>query len=95
MTKASSAIVKDGMFFHYCHTAKSLMALRIHHLECPLCHQKNPDYIQNKTVFTVSDLSKNSPILVFANQNDAIKYIYEHPNDNLVLGDTGYVHQIR
>ena len=91
MTNASTAIVKDGLFFHYCHQAKSLMALRIHHSNCPLCSQKNPDYIPNEQVFTVSNLSKNSVILVFASPNDAIKYIQKHPHDNLALGDTGFV----
>ena len=91
MINASTAIVGNGMFFHYCHNGKSLMALRIHWECCPLCLQTNPDYIPNKIVYTVSNLSNNNIYLTFEDQMDAIEYMQTHPNENLALGDTGLV----
>jgi len=91
MINAETAIVGNGFFTHYCHKIKGLMALRIHHSNCPLCLQKNPDYISNKLVFPVTSMKTGSNVLIFADQNKAIQYIQEHYSDNLALGDTGYV----
>ena len=91
MINADTAIVSNGVFFHYCHKTKALMAWRIHHEYCPLCSQKNPDYIPNKLVHTVTDMSTNRDVLIFADIHKAVQYIQDHPNDNLALGDTGYV----
>lgn len=88
---ADSAIVSNGTFTHYCHKIKSLMVLRIYHAHCPLCMQKNPDYISNRPVFTVCNLLTGSTVLIFAEQSRAIQYIQDHPLDSLALGDTGYV----
>jgi len=88
---ADTAIVANGMFFHYCHTIKGLMALRIHHPFCQLCSQKNPDYIPNKLVHTVTDMSTGRDVMIFADIHTATQYIQDHPYDNLALGDTGYV----
>lgn len=91
MINADTAIVGNGTFFHYCHNAKGLMALRIHWKSCPLCRQTNPDYVANKLVFTVINLSNGNTLLIFSDQLDAINYIQNHPLENLALGDTGYV----
>jgi len=91
MINADTAIVSNGAFFHYCHKIKGLMALRIHHQYCPLCLQKNPDYIANKLVHTVTDMSTNRDVMIFADIHKAVQYMQDHPNDNLALGDTGYV----
>lgn len=88
---ADTAIVVDGAFVHYCHKIKGLMWLRIHHPCCPLCLQKNPDYITNTPVYPVTSMKTGSNVLIFADQNKAIQYIQDHYSDNLVLGDTGYV----
>ena len=63
--KSGTALVINGVFFHYCHKINSLMALRIHHKSCTLCKQANPDYIQNKIIYTVSDLTTGKVILAF------------------------------
>jgi len=91
MINADTAIVGNGAFVHYCHKAKGLMYLRTHHPCCPLCLQKNPDYISNKLVFPVTKIETGSIVLIFADQNKAIQYIQDHYSDNLALGDTGYV----
>lgn len=91
MIYADTAIVGNGAFFHFCHGMKGLMALRIHWEECPICTQKNPDYIPNKLVHTVINLSSGKIILVFANQIDAVTYVLKRPFENLALGDTGFV----
>jgi len=91
MKNADTAIVGNAMFIHYCHTTKTLMALRIHHPYCPLCMQKNPDYITNKMVHTVTNMDTGSDVLIFADIHKAAQYIQDHPHDNLALGDTGYV----
>jgi len=91
MINAETAIVSNGFFIHYCHNIKGLMALRIHHPNCPMCLQKNPDYIQNSLVYPVTNLETGSNVLIFAEQNKAIQYIQDHYSDNLALGDTGYV----
>ncbi len=91
MIYADTAIVSNGLFFHYCHKIKGLMALRIHHPFCQLCSQKNPDYIANKLVHTVTDMSTNRDVLIFADIHKAVQYMQVHPSDNLALGDTGYV----
>lgn len=88
---ADTAIVRNGMFFHYCHKIKGLMALRIHREYCPLCLQKNPDYIPNKLVCEVIDMSTGRAVLMFADIHKATQYMQDHPYDNLALGDTGYV----
>jgi len=92
MINADTAIVGNGFFVHYCHEIKSLMALRIFHPYCPSCLQKNPDYILNKLVYEVCKLS-GSAVLIFADENKAIQYIYDHPKDDLALNVTGYVEQ--
>jgi len=91
MINAETAIVSNGAFFHYCHKIKGLMALRIHHSNCPICLQRNPDYISNKLVHTVTDMNTGRDVLVFGDMNKAIEYVQAHPFDNLALGDTGYV----
>lgn len=91
MINADTAIVGNGVFIHYCHKLKGLMALRIHHSKCPLCFQKNPDYISNRMVHVVYNLSTGSTVLIFADQQKAIQYIQEHPYDHLALNDSGYV----
>jgi len=88
---ASTAIVSNGIFFHYCHNAQSLMALRIHHKFCPLCRQANPDYTSNKLVHTVTDMNSGRDVLIFADIHKAVDYIQNHSSENLALGDTGYV----
>ena len=90
MNNADTAIVGNGIFVHYCHKIKGLMALRIHHACCPLCFQKNPDY-KKKTVHTVINLQTGSNVLIFKKLNKAIKYIQERPWETLALGDTGFV----
>ena len=91
MIYADTAIVGKGTFTHYCHKIKGLIILRIHHPYCPLCLQKNPDYIPNKLVHTVTNMNTGSDVLVFADIHRAAQYIADHPYDNLALGDTGYV----
>jgi len=91
MTNADTAIVGNGTFTHYCHKIKGLMMLRIHHPYCPLCLQKNPDYTPNKLVHTVTNMETGSDVLIFADIHKAAQYIQDHPNDNLAIGDTGYV----
>jgi len=91
MINADTAIVGNGAFFHYCHKLKGLMALRIHHPNCPLCLQKNPGYISNVMVHVVYNLSTGSTVLIFADEQKAIQYIQDHPYDHLALGDSGYV----
>jgi len=91
MINADTAIVGDGFFIHYCHKIKGLMTLRIHHSNCPICLQRNPDYISNEFVYPVTNMKTGSNVLIFADQNKAIQYIQNHPFDNLALGDTGYV----
>ena len=88
---ADTAIVVNGIFFHYCHSIKGFIALRIHHTECQFCLQKNPDYIPNKLVHTVVNISRRENVMIFADINKAIQYIQDHPFDNLALGDCGYV----
>jgi len=89
---ADTAIVGDGMFIHYCHKLKGFMALRTHHSGCPLCQQKNPDYIPNKMVHIVYSLKRDySTVLIFADEQKAIQYIHDHPFDHLAIGDSGYV----
>jgi len=90
MDNANTAIVTDGFFTHYCHTNKGLMMLRVIHHSCPFCNQKNPDYICNKLIYGVTKLS-GSNVLMFSDENKAIKYIYDHPKENFVLDTTGYV----
>ena len=91
MINADTAIVGGGFFFHYCHRVKGFMALRVHYKFCPLCSQKNPDYILNKSVFTVSDMNTGRDVMIFANAQKAVDYIQKHPSENFALGDTGYV----
>jgi len=91
MKNADTAIVGNGIFIHYCHKVKGLMALRIHHEKCLLCSQRNPDYNASTIVFTVSNLLTGAIVLVFEDEQDAIIYMQSHPNDQLALGDTGYV----
>lgn len=88
---ADTAIVSNGAFFHYCHKTKALMAWRIHHQFCPLCLQKNPDYISNKLIYTVTDMLTTRVVMTFVDIYKAVQYMQDHPNDNLALGDTGYV----
>ncbi len=88
---ADTAIVGNGTFTHYCHKIKGFMILRVHHPNCPLCLQKNPDYISNKMVYVVSNLLTGSIVMIFADEKKAIQYIQDRPLDNLALGDTGYV----
>lgn len=92
MIYADTAIVCKGMFFHYCHKIQGFIVLRIHYPCCPLCFQKNPDYVQNTLVHTVTDLSTGRNLLIFRNINKAIQYIQEHPFETLALGDAGFVH---
>jgi len=91
MKNADTAIVGNGIFVHYCHKIRGLLALRIHHACCPICFQKNPDYVKNKTVHTVINLKTGSNVLVFKNLDKAIKYIHDRPWETLALGDTGFV----
>ena len=91
MINASTAIVSKGTFFHYCHNAKSLLALRIHHKFCPFCTQINPDYTPNKLVYAVTDMDSRQGVLIFADIHKAIDYMQSHPFENLALGDIGYV----
>lgn len=88
---ADTAIVANNLFFHYCHRGKGLMALRTHRYNCPLCGQKNPDYLSNKLAHTVTDVKTGSVVMVFADIENAIQYIQEHSSEILLLGDTGYV----
>lgn len=67
------------------------MALRVHHPNCPLCLQKNPDYISNILVHTVIDMTNNRIVMIFGDMNEAIKYIQDHPLESWALGDSGYV----
>ena len=90
MNNADTAIVGNGTFTHYCHKIKGLMMLRVHHMCCPLCLQKNPDYITNNLVYVISNIS-GSVVMIFGDQKRAIKYIHNHPKDYLVLGDSGFV----
>ncbi len=87
---ADTAIVRNGTFTHYCHEAKGLMMLRVHHIGCPLCGQKNPEHIPNKLIHIVCKFN-GTVVLGFADENKAIRYIQEHPFENLMLNDTGYV----
>lgn len=91
MDNANTGIVGNGIFFHYCHKISTLMALRVHHSNCPLCNQKNPGYIQNNMIFTVSHLETGCVVMSFADQQRAIDFIQKNPNELWALGDTGYV----
>ncbi len=91
MINAATAIVTTGFFTHYCHPGKSFMVLRIHHEACPICLQKNPAYIPNTPIWTILSLDTGSTVLTFKKEAEAIKFIYEHPLQNLALGDTGLV----
>ena len=91
MINANTAIVGNGTFTHYCHKIKGLMMLRIHHQHCPVCLQKNPDYIPNKLVHIVTNMETGSDVLIFGDIHKAALYIQDHPYDNLALGDTGFV----
>lgn len=91
MKNANTAIVGNGTFTHYCHKINGLMMLRVHHYCCPLCSQKNPDYIPNQLVHVVSNLLTGSVVMIFGDELKAIQYIQDHPYDNLALGDTGYI----
>ena len=91
MINADTAIVGNGIFFHYCHSIKGFMALRTHHKFCPFCSQKNPDYIPNKLVHTVTEMNSGRTVLIFADIQKAVDYMQKHPSENLALGDTGYV----
>lgn len=91
MINADTAIVGNGIFVHYCHKIRGLLALRIHHACCPICFQKNPDYIKNKMVHTVTNLLTGSNVLIFKDMDKAIKYIQDRPWETLALGDTGFV----
>jgi len=75
---ADTAIVGSGAFFHYCHKIKGLMALRIHHSNCPLCLQKNPDYI--------SKFCNTFKKIVFKNNHklpkEKIELLIESPEKN-------------
>ena len=88
---ADTAIVGNGIFTHYCHKAKTFMVLRIHHSNCPLCMQKNPDYIPNKWAHAVTELNTGKIRMVFADMRKAIQYMQERPLENLVLEDVGFV----
>ena len=91
MINADTAIVGNGFFVHYCHKIKGLMALRVHHRCCPLCLQKNPDYIKNKLVHIVTNMDTGSVVLIFSDIHKATQYMQDQPFANLALGDTGYV----
>jgi len=91
MKNANTAIVGNGTFTHYCHKINGLMILRVHHYCCPLCFQKNPDYITNQLVHVVSNLFTGSVVMIFGDECKAIEYVQNHPFDNLALGDSGYV----
>jgi len=91
MINADTAIVVNGAFVHYCHKLKALLMLRIYRPHCPLCLQKNPDYILNRLVHVVTNLITRSVVMVFADENKAIQYIQDHDSDNLALDDTGFV----
>jgi len=88
---AATAIVKNGTFTHYCHTGRSFMVLRIHHKACPLCSVKNPEYIPNKLVYSVINMDTGNVELVFSDMQKACKYISKYPDENLAVGDVGYV----
>jgi len=88
---AATAIVSKGFFVHYCHKAKGFMVLRTHHQNCPLCMQKNPDYIPNKLSHAVIEFNTGKIRLVFADMGKAIQYIQERPCENLALDDVGFV----
>lgn len=88
---ADTAIMGNSTFTHYCHKINGLMVLRIHHPNCPLCLQKNPDYIQNKLSHAVIDFSTGKIRIVFADMEKAIQYIQKRPFDNLALEDVGFV----
>lgn len=91
MNNADTALVGNGFFFHYCHSIHGLMALRIHHKSCPICLQKNPDYTPNKMVHIVSNIQTGLVVMIFSDQDKAIKYIQDHCTDNLAIGDSGFV----
>ena len=91
INNADTAIVGNGVFVHFCHKIRGLMVLRIHHPCCPICFQKNPDYIQNRLVHTVIDLQTGQNVLIFKNFNKAVQYIQERPWETLALGDAGFV----
>ena len=91
MNIADTAIVGKGFFIHYCHDVKSFMALKVSRAACPFCSQKNPDYIPNQIIYTVTSLVNGSLIMAFANQDSAIAYIQKHPLEPWALGDSGYV----
>ncbi len=88
---ADTAMVGNGIFVHYCHKIRGLMALRIHHPYCPICFQKNPDYTSNKIAHTVIDLLSGRTILTFGDYDTAVKYVQERPWDTLALDTTGFV----
>ena len=91
MINADTAIVRNGVFVHYCHNIKGFMALRIHYPCCPICFQKNPDYVQNRLVHTIINLQTGENVLIFKDFNKAIQYIQDRPWETLALGDAGFV----
>ncbi len=91
MINADTAIVGNGVFIHYCHDTKGFMVLRVRHQACPFCLQKNPDYIPNQIIYTVSNLVNGSVIMAFSDENSAIAYLQKHPLELWGLGDTGFV----
>lgn len=94
MKNADTAIVANGTFTHYCHKRNTLKTLPVHHYCCPICSQKNPDYIPNQLVHVVCNLSGSvigSVVMIFRDQLKAVQYIQDHPNDNLAFCDTGYI----
>ena len=91
LINADTAIVGNNCFIHYCHSLKTLVALRIHREACPFCKQKNPDYTPNKGAFAVIDFKTGAVVMGFEDDKEAIQYIQNHPYDNLALSDTGFV----
>jgi len=91
LINADTAIVGKNCFIHYCHSLKTLVALRIHREGCPFCRQKNPDYTPNKIAYAVIDFDSGTPVIIFENDIKAIQYIQDHPKENLALTDTAFV----
>ncbi len=88
--KAETALVSDTFFFHYCHKIKGFLCLRIYHEKCNICGQKNPNYIQNKLIFLVTDYD-NIPIMAFTDAEKSYDFISQNPLANYILHDTGLV----
>ena len=85
------AFVKGQCFFHYCHKNKQLMCLRSWRLDCPFCGYKNPVGDKRTVCCHVVTDYENRPVMVFDDYFDAIDFMQEYPDKDLILHDAGLI----